>query len=240
MAEKHKQAEIDARPKDFMERESNKPFGYPSSAWIKWASIIDTFQRLGIQPGSRVLDLGCGAGWTSNFLAESGYEVTGMDVVPGNMEAGAKRAKRRKLSTTFKVGDMDKFSFSEKFDAVLIFDSLHHSIRQEKVIKQITKHLKPGGWVIFGEPSLLHSISPEARRTTREEGIIERGITVYSLRRDCKKAGLVNIRRFFEATRPYENRLTGFLWQLTRLIAANFVFAPQSSLWVAAQKPNKK
>lgn len=240
MPEAHKQAEIDARPDDFMDLESRKPFGYPARSWIKWATIIDTFQRLGIEPGAKVLDLGCGAGWTSNFLAESGYSVTGIDVVPGNIAAATKRARTRGLSTTFIAGDMDKFSFKERFDAVLIFDSLHHSTRQSEVIKRIAKHLKPGGWVIFGEPSLLHTISPEARRTTREQGIIERGITMHSLRRDSKKAGLSNFRRFFEATRPYESRFFGFSWQLIKLISANFIFAPQTSLWLAAQKPVKK
>lgn len=237
MTEKHKQAEIDVRSKEFMERESRKPFGYPAHNLIKLASIIDTLTRLGIKPPMKILDIGCGAGWTSNYLAEEGFDVTGMDVVPGNMVAAKKRAKVRRLSTRFFVGDMDSFSLSEKFDVITVFDALHHSTRQTDVIKNIAKHLKPGGWVLFGEPSLLHTISPEARRTTREEGITERGISIGSLRRDSRNAGLTHFRRFFEGTRPYESRTKGFLWQLIRLSSANFLFAPQSSLWCAAQKP---
>lgn len=237
--EDHKKAEIKVRAKDFMDQESKKPFGYPSHVWVKWASIIDSFTRLGVNPGSKILDLGCGAGWTANFLAESGYEVTGLDIVPGNMAAGKKRAKFRGLSTKFIVSDMDSLNLAEKFDGVLVFDSLHHTTRQKEVISRISQHLKPNGWVLFGEPSYLHSISPEARRVTKEEGIVERGIFVSSIKRDCKKAGMKNFRRFFEGTRPYESRVKGFSWQLIRLVSANILFAPQASIWVAAQKTKK-
>lgn len=239
MLEAHKQAEIDVRAGDIMEAESRKPFGYPPPYWAKWATISYALDQLGVRAPAEVLDLGCGAGWTSIFLAETGFGVTGLDIVPANVKTGQKRADRLKLPAKFQVGDMDKFSLPKKFDAVLIFDCLHHSIRQEKVIKQVYKHLKPGGWVLFGEPSLLHAISPEARRTTREEGVVERGITVHSLRRDSRKAGFDNFRRFFEGTQPYKSRLRGFAWQLVRLVSANAAIAPQSSLWFAAQKPKK-
>lgn len=223
-----------------MEAESRKPFGFPAVYWVKWAAIIDSFERLGVKPGSKILDLGCGAGWTSIFLAESGFKVVGVDIVPSNVDVAKARAKKLRLPCTFQVGDMDNFALKEKFDAVLVFDALHHTIRQPKVIRNIAKHLNPGGWVLCGEPSILHTISPEARRTTREEGVIERGITVRSIKRDCRKAGLGNYRRFFESTRPYESRIKGFSWQLIRLVSANFFFAPQASLWFAAQKPAKK
>lgn len=99
------------------------------------------------------------------------------------------------------------------------------------------RHLKPGGWVIIGEPSLLHLISPEARRVTREEGIIERGLTAHSIKKDLKNCGFQNLKRYYEGTHPYNSKISGFLWQLIRLIGANFVFAPQSSVWCIAQKP---
>lgn len=235
--EPHKQAEIDVRKGIVMDAEARKPFGFPPSYWIKWAVISEAFRSLGLKENSKLLDIGCGAGWTTVFLAESGYEVTGLDIVPDNVEVGNKRIERLGLKAKIIIGDMDKLLIAnKKYDGILIFDSLHHTVRQEEVIKRVSKHLKKNGWVLFGEPSYLHAISPEARRVTREEGVIERGVTIRSIKKDCRKSGLGNFQRFFESTSPYTNRLGGFLWQLTRLVSANFFFAPQTSLWIAAQK----
>jgi len=65
---------------------------------------------------------------------------------------------------------MDTLDLGQTFDAVLVFDASHHSARQREVVRRIGKHLKPGGWVLFGEPSWLHAISPHARRTSKELG----------------------------------------------------------------------
>jgi len=71
----------------------------------------------------------------------------------------------------------------------------------------------------------------------RERGWLERGLTLRALRRDLRAAGFGTTRRFFQPTRPYERRVRGFSWQLARLTAANLAWAPQSHLWVAAEKP---
>ena len=44
------------------------------------------------------------------------------------------------------------------------------------------------------------------------------------------------MRRFFQPTRPYENRVRGFGWQLMRLVAANVWVAPGAHLWLAARR----
>src|SRR5437016_759864 len=51
-----------------------KPFGRPWGVepWLKWATIDHALTALGIPPDGEILDLGCGEGWTSIFLAESG------------------------------------------------------------------------------------------------------------------------------------------------------------------------
>jgi SAM-dependent methyltransferase len=215
-----------------------KPFGpnWGSHYWTKWAVISDILCRLSIEPPASVLDVGCGTGWTSVFLAESGYQVFGVDVAPAVITIAHRRASRWGHRVRFKVADMNEFELGEKFDAVLVFDALHHSEHPEAVVANIARHLKPGGWVIFGEPSWLHEFSPHARKTSRERGWLERGIKISSLKRVCRKAELDGFRRFFEGTGPYEGRIRAFTWQLGRLVAANFWLAPQSSIWLAAEK----
>jgi SAM-dependent methyltransferase len=236
-AETHKQAEIASRTEAFMAGEASKPFGWDPDLWTKWATIEWVLERLQIPRDARVLDLGAGSGWTSLFLAEGGRSVCAVDLVPANVELIEQRAARWGVELDARVADMDALDLGETFDVTLVFDALHHSTRQADVVAGVARHLRPGGWALFGEPSWLHDVSPHARSVERDLGWKERGVRVRVLKRDLAAAGLVDPRRFFQGTRPYEGRGRDFLWQLTRLVAANAWVAPQAQVWLAARKP---
>jgi SAM-dependent methyltransferase len=238
-SEPHKRAEIESRDRDFMAGEASKPFGWESYHWVKWATIAEALRRLGMPQGAAVLDVGCGPGWTSMFLAESGYRVTAVDLVPANVELTRARADRWGLKVDARVADMDELELGASFDLVLVYDALHHSSRQADVVRGVAAHLRPGGWALFGEPSWLHDFSPRARRDARERGWRERGVRLRALRRDCRAAGLGDFRRFFQGTQPYERRGLGFTWQLLRLLAANLAVAPGAQLWLAAHRSER-
>ncbi len=55
-------------------------------------------KSLGITPPLRVLDLGCGDGTTAVPLALLGAEVVGIDIAKNLVDAGNKRAGRRRVS----------------------------------------------------------------------------------------------------------------------------------------------
>ena len=206
--------------------------------WTKWATIREAMRHLGVEDGASVLDVGCGEGWTSLFLAEGGYDVTGVDFAPAAVEMARERADRWRTRERprFEVADMETFDLQERFDFALVFESLHHAERRAAAVARIASHLKPGAWVLFGEPSWLHAISPHARRTHREAGWVERGVPVRRLKAECRSGGLGDFRRFYEGTLPYERRLVEFGWQLVRLVAANVWVAPQACVWLAARR----
>ncbi|HEY2771305.1 MAG TPA: class I SAM-dependent methyltransferase [Solirubrobacteraceae bacterium] len=233
----HKQAEIDSRTPEFMVAQSTKPFGWEPYHWVRWATITDAMQRLGIARGAEVLDVGCGPGWTSLFLAESGCAVTAVDLVPANIELTAQRAARWNTPIRTEVGDMEELDLGRQFDFALIYDALHHSARHRRALERVAGHLRPGGWLLLGETTWLHRFSPRAHRESRETGWMERGFTVRGLRADLRAAGFVDTRRFFQGTDPYEGRWRGLTWQLVRLVAANVAAAPQAAIWLAARKP---
>jgi SAM-dependent methyltransferase len=235
--EPHKQAEIDSRTPDVLAHEVTKPFGWASYHWVRWATISEALLRLEIPRGASVLDLGCGSGWTSLFLAEAGYEVTAVDLVPSNVELTEGRAARWNVSLTARIADMDELELGRRFDFALVYDALHHSTRPRRVLERVAAHLEPGGWVLLGETTWLHWLSPSARRQSRESGWVERGFTLRGLRADLRAAGFVEVRRFFQGTHPYESRGREFAWQLARLVAANLVTAPQTPYWLAARRP---
>lgn len=217
-------------------REAVKPFGWDSHYWTKWAAIVDLIKLTGVEPPAEVLDVGCGIGWTTRFLDEWGFRVTGLDIAPARVRVAQEISERWSGEARFECADMDAFDLEGRFDLALIFDALHHSARQRAVVANVARHLRPGGWAVFGEPSWLHAISPDARRATRQHGWVERGVRVSALKSACREAGLGNFRRFFEGTQPYEGRVRAFGWQVIRLVAANVWVAPQASVWLAAQR----
>jgi SAM-dependent methyltransferase len=236
----HKHAEIATRTAEFIAHEASKPFGWNPSHFLEWATIATMLDAVGVPAGATVIDLGCGSVWTSLFLAEAGYEVTGYDLVPANIDLSRARAERWHSSARFEVADIEQLPDGERADTALLFDALHHCARQRAVLDSAARRLRPGGWLLLGEPTWLHRFSPGARATRRERGWMERGLTVRELRRDLHDAGFDELRRFFGPTSPYEGRVLGFLWQLARLAGADVWVAPQTHLWIAARRAGSR
>src|SRR5262245_25529918 len=68
----------------------------------------------------KVLDLGCGTGENTLFLAGKGLEVTGLDRVPAAIEQAKAKAQERGLSATFVVGDaLNLAKLRKTYDTVL-------------------------------------------------------------------------------------------------------------------------
>jgi SAM-dependent methyltransferase len=231
----HKVAEVTSRTPEFMAHEASKPFGWDPAHFVEWATVATMLEAVGAPPDARVLDVGCGSGWTSLFMAEAGFDVLGVDLVPSNVELALERAERWGSGARFAVGDMENMTLAEHdFDVALVFDALHHSARQADALGSVASCLRPGGGLIVGEPTWLHRVSLGARSARRELGWLERGLTLRSLRRDLRAAGCGELRRFFQGTRPYEGWGVGR--QLARLVGARLLAAPQHHLWLAARR----
>lgn len=238
-SEQNKLAEIaSAEASKHEPRVGTKPFGseWGTDYWGKWQTISYALYRLGIAKGATVLDVGMGVGWTTVFLAESGFRPTGIDIAPASAAIARDRAARYSAEIETVAADMDDFDLNRTFDAALVFDALHHSIRPADVVARVANHIAPGGWVLFGEPSWLHSISPHARRTSRDEGWVERGVRVRHLKRYCEAAGLSGFRRFYEGTQPHSGRALDFGYQAGRVLAARAASSPKMSVWLAARR----
>jgi 2-polyprenyl-6-hydroxyphenyl methylase/3-demethylubiquinone-9 3-methyltransferase len=115
----------------------------PLTAWV----IGEVTGRLA-SGRVRVLDLGCGAGFMANRLAEHGFEVTGVDASEQSLSVAARH------DTTGRVrylrGDVRQLPVADAaFDAVTAMDLLEHVEEPELVIAEAARVLAPGGLFLF-------------------------------------------------------------------------------------------
>jgi SAM-dependent methyltransferase len=73
-------------------------------------------EALGLQPGQRVLDVGCGPGRHAHALARQGIEVHGVDISPRFVELAQENAPE---GATFERADARNLSFDSEFDAAV-------------------------------------------------------------------------------------------------------------------------
>ena len=99
-------------------------------------SLVETLQP---QAGERILDLGCGDGFLTRKLAESGATLVGVDASLQMVAA----AKERGVDARCVSGEA--LSFDQEFDAVFSNAALHWMIDQDAVLQGVYRALKPGG-----------------------------------------------------------------------------------------------
>ena len=97
---------------------------------------------------STILDVGCGTGENALYLAGLGYEVQGIDIVPGAIEKAVKKAKDRSLYATFLVRDaliLEKLG--KKFNTVIDSGFFHVLPDKKRPIfaTSLASVLNPGG-----------------------------------------------------------------------------------------------
>ncbi len=95
--------------------------------------------------GEKILDLGCGTGYLTNLIAESGADVTGID----SSEEMINLAKQNYPTLKFELMNAADFNFNEKFDAVFSNAVLHWVLKKEEAVSCVYKNFKKGGRFIL-------------------------------------------------------------------------------------------
>jgi len=100
--------------------------------------------------GLTVLDVGCGGGYTCEFLAQRGAVVTGIDQSAACIEAAIAHAKLSKLAIDYHAGVAEQLPFEgDRFDVVVCVDVLEHVADPAATVAEISRVLKPGGIFCF-------------------------------------------------------------------------------------------
>jgi SAM-dependent methyltransferase len=104
----------------------------------------------------RVLDIGCGMGRHTAYLAARGFDVTATDNSPAAIAACKESLAEANLDATVVEADMTELSFPDcHFDGAIASHVIHHTDRAtlERVIRLITQQLRPGGLFVWVMPS---------------------------------------------------------------------------------------
>ena len=108
---------------------------------------------LGITPGLRVLDLGCGDGTTALPEARFGADVLGVDIAGNLVAAGTRRAEAEGLTNCrFQEGDASQLDdlADDTFDLVVSIFGAMFAPRPFAVAKEMVRVARPGGRIVMG------------------------------------------------------------------------------------------
>ena len=126
----------------------------------------EVVQSLGVRPGMRCADVGCGDGTTALPLARAGADVTGIDIARNLVEAGNRRAKEAGLDKLrFQEGDACDLAGvpDRSFDLVLSVFGAMFAPRPLDVARALVRVTRPGGRIVMGnwipgDPTFVSSL----------------------------------------------------------------------------------
>ena len=167
------------------------PIGdYLGEAYLRYSFTKGTEQEvgfllelLGLEPGARVLDVGCGPGRHAIPLARAGLSVTGVDVSRRFLDIAAESARAAGVSASFFEVDARQMPFEDEFDAVLSLCQGGFGLMggdDSLVLRRMVEALKPGGTLILTAFSALFEASvkrPEAEFDV-DAGVVYEKMTV--------------------------------------------------------------
>ena len=122
--------------------------------------------KLDVQPGMKVLDLGCGDGTTALPAAQRGAQVLGVDIARNLVEAGNARARAAGLANLrFQEGDACDLQplADDSFDLVVTVFGAMFAPKPFEVAKEMVRVARPGGRIVMGnwipgDPTLVAQV----------------------------------------------------------------------------------
>lgn len=112
---------------------------------------LEFFERLNIPPGTRLLDVACGAGQLTLPAARKGIQVTGLDLAANLVQQARARAAAEGLTIQVDEGDAENLPYPDaSFDVVMSLIGSMFAPRPELVASEMARVCRPGGRVIMG------------------------------------------------------------------------------------------
>jgi SAM-dependent methyltransferase len=127
---------------------------FGASAAMSSAQTLDVLADLvPADPKARWIDVACGPGVVSRAVAARVGTVTGVDLTPAMVEEAERKAHEEGIANvSFLLGDATALDFSDgSFDGAITRFSLHHIPVPGRVLAEMARMVRPGGWVVVGD-----------------------------------------------------------------------------------------
>lgn len=109
-----------------------------------------------VSSSGRVLDIGCGTGYTSYLMGQTGKDVVGLDLSHLFLSVG-----RYKYQINLCAGDATKIPFkNDSFEFVAAHAVVEHILEIDAALTEMIRVLKPGGTIVIVSPNLLSPFLP--------------------------------------------------------------------------------
>jgi len=111
---------------------------------------LEFLARIPIKPGTRMLDVACGAGQIAIPAARAGARVTGVDIATNLIEQARARAKAEGVDVRFDEGDAEMLPYEDaSFDLVVSLIGAMFAPRPERVAAELVRVCRPGGRIVM-------------------------------------------------------------------------------------------
>jgi SAM-dependent methyltransferase len=142
---------------------------YEESIRAEFTQQTDTFARAGALrsaqtlgvlvdlvpegPETRSLEVACGPGLVSRGIAARVGSVHGVDLTPAMVEKARAEARAEEIdNVSFSVGDVTALELDDdSFDGAITRFSLHHIPVPGRVLEEMARVVRPGGWVLVSD-----------------------------------------------------------------------------------------
>lgn len=200
----------------------------------------------------KILDVGCGAGTLSIYLASEGNDVNGIDISSNAIKRCKESARHLKIKNIL----FEKMNFpnqvpSLKYDFIICSEVIEHLKDDDMVLKTIFSLLNPKGIAIISTPSKNAPIYKLglAYEFDKKVGHLRR-YSVENLKDKCKNAGftILEIKKTEGIVRNFLflNSLAGKLIRFVKFFISDIVtyidnislkLFGESQIFIVVQKP---
>lgn len=127
-------------------------------------------ESMDLVEGLRILDIGCGLGSSTLFVASKGADAVGIDITKEMILQCRKQSKDLGLEAEFVVGDAENLPFKEgSFHRVVGERAIHHFPNLMHFFQEVHRVITVGGRAVFIEPQRSSPIVEVNRKLLRPE-----------------------------------------------------------------------
>jgi SAM-dependent methyltransferase len=183
--------------------DASRPAVDPHVTYHELFAFLNVMRAADPPRGARILDAGCGPGWTSHYLGKMGYTVLGFDLSEEMLGLARERVDaepfpphpRPRLGVQFVRHDIEALPLGEKagepFDLALVDSVLHHFLDPVAALRHLAESLRPAALLAIIEGLLPEGapVDPTNRAIMERYHTIERPYTTSQMADILRLAG---------------------------------------------------